>query len=367
MPDNAAASRLGFLDALRGIAAAWVVMYHVTAIPKPILAVPQWASWISAGASGVVLFFVVSAFSLCYTTRFHGPGAVPFYIRRFFRIAPLFYAMLVFSAWPNPVIDGTAHSWPEIALNVVFAYNFFPSQQWGLVLASWTIGVEMIFYLVFPLVLRQASDIWRALALALAALLLGRAILAVLPYLVTDVQSYWTLTVFRHLPVFLLGVVAYLLRLMLIERRNASRIGVVLTLGAVVVFGAIVDYRTALLDPYYWQAIAFSMLLVGLSLYAVPLLVNRLTTFLGRISYSLYLLHSPLVMFLRPAYRAVYEWTLPNTPKLLICLALTFALVVPLAYCTYRFIERPGIRLGNRLIERLALKGALGNARAAPS
>ena len=60
--------RLDFLDALRGLAAAYVVVYHMILLPDPHLATPEWASKVAhAGGSGVMLFFVISAFSLYYT------------------------------------------------------------------------------------------------------------------------------------------------------------------------------------------------------------------------------------------------------------------------------------------------------------
>ena len=60
--------RLEFLDALRGLAAAYVLMYHMVFVAQPNLALPRWVEKVAhAGGSGVTLFFIVSAFSLYYT------------------------------------------------------------------------------------------------------------------------------------------------------------------------------------------------------------------------------------------------------------------------------------------------------------
>jgi peptidoglycan/LPS O-acetylase OafA/YrhL len=96
---SGAVARLDFLDALRAIAALWVVHYHLILIAQPHLAFPNWAWLASIGGMGVTLFFVVSSFSLCHTMPIHDredDRLLAFYLRRFFRIAPLFYFMLTF-------------------------------------------------------------------------------------------------------------------------------------------------------------------------------------------------------------------------------------------------------------------------------
>lgn len=96
----------------------------------------------------VTLFFVLSAFTL-YLSAFDRKGESNkisnFYLRRLFRIAPLFYFMLVVAVI-NFVF--TYHSYPSlntILLNITFAYNFSPINFESLVWAGWTIGVEMLF------------------------------------------------------------------------------------------------------------------------------------------------------------------------------------------------------------------------------
>jgi peptidoglycan/LPS O-acetylase OafA/YrhL len=79
-------------------------------------------------------------------------------VSRFFRIAPLFY-LLVLATWLYAFRRfGIRHGWDEIALSVTFLFNLVPGCETGVVRASWTVGVEMLFYLVFPfLFMWQAS------------------------------------------------------------------------------------------------------------------------------------------------------------------------------------------------------------------
>lgn len=102
-----ARARLEFLDALRGLAAAYVLVYHMLLLPQPNLIAPRWAEKFALnGGTGVTMFFIVSAFSLYYTMPLRLKERNPtfsFYLHRFFRIAPLFYfliaATLVRDAW----------------------------------------------------------------------------------------------------------------------------------------------------------------------------------------------------------------------------------------------------------------------------
>src|SRR5437867_4319957 len=95
-------NRLDFVEALRGLAALYVVIFHLTQIPTPHLETPFWLTKIIGfGGSGVSLFFVVSAFTLTLSMRLHEQEAYAtrrFYVRRVFRIVPLFYVWSIL-AW----------------------------------------------------------------------------------------------------------------------------------------------------------------------------------------------------------------------------------------------------------------------------
>ena len=80
--------RLDFVDSLRGLAALYIVVYHMTLVPNPHLEVPHWAqAVVLSGGTAVTLFFVVSAFSLCHTMKAHIVDFQPF--RRQPRIRPV--------------------------------------------------------------------------------------------------------------------------------------------------------------------------------------------------------------------------------------------------------------------------------------
>lgn len=208
--------RLESIDALRGIAAAYVVVYHMMLLPDPQLVPPDWLRPIvSSGGTGVTLFFVISAFSLYYTMPKRFTESTPtlnFYLHRFFRIAPLFYLVMVLYSVRDYFVFGVLHGPKVIFLNLLFLFNVFPGYQTGYVWASWTIGVEMAFYLAFPLIYLYVRNIWTAFALFFGGVLsfiLVRTVVTALPEVFGDTGAYVQWTVFRHFPMFACGIVAF--------------------------------------------------------------------------------------------------------------------------------------------------------------
>ena len=331
--------RLDFVDSLRGLAALYIVVFHTAAVPYPALEVPDWARLVVYnGKSAVTLFFVVSAFSLCHTMKAHGgefSEVRAFYIRRLFRIAPLFYVMLVFHAVRDPLYFGWRHSVWEWTKSVLFVFNFFPGSEQGIVWASWTIGVEMVFYTVFPLLFARVRSFPSLMALTLAALLwtaVFHEIVLHLPVSAAVQSSFYEFSFFRHFPVFILGMLCWLIFDRFIANREYSR-----SVGATLILGSLWGYHALLLgalnvifpDPYYWEAIIYSTLLLGLAIFPTPVFVNRLSLFAGKISYSIYLLHPSTILFLSPVYRRIYSLGLPVSASFLLCVGLTLGIFAP--------------------------------------
>lgn len=163
---------LPWLDGLRGFAAAWVLISHVqvfTGLP-PIFIL----SW---GQLAVDLFMMLSGFLMThhYLLRERSePWSSPttwqkFWLRRYFRIAPVYYFLLalvlLFGSWYADWRQVVSNIWPAVAtprdryidvsiFNILahssFAFGAIPSLSFKTVLPDWSIGLEMQFYLVFP-------------------------------------------------------------------------------------------------------------------------------------------------------------------------------------------------------------------------
>lgn len=342
--------RLRFLDSLRGLAAVYVVLFHTALVPAPPPVVPDFVRpLVLFGHTGVYLFFVISGFSLSLTMPRHTASKSPlasYVLSRIFRIAPLFYFLLAASIWRDWAQFRTGQSIPNIILNASFLFNFVPRHQEGIVWASWTIGVEMVYYAIFPLVfcLSVMRKIVLVGALFGAFWAMGK-ISAAAPILQYSCVGF--------LPIFLLGEIAFAAFALLKDAPLARRYGEALLAGGTLLL-AICIFVVRREDQILWRSlvsIGYACLLVGLGLVPLKFIINSVTGFLGKISYSTYLCHAPIVYTLAPAYSLVSS-LLPRDLGYLACVILTLAVVAPVAYLSFILIEQPGISLGSKILNR---------------
>ena len=355
---------LQFLDALRGLAASYVVAYHLVMLASADVKSPQWLSpFVHAGGSGVMLFFVVSAFSLYYTMPMRLAEPMPklsFYMHRFFRIAPLFYVWILLTLVRDAWYFSAHHSAASIIGSMGFVFNLFPQREQGFVWASWTIGIEMIFYAMFPIIHRYIKDVWHSAALVILFILAWTAFSELIPHIYssTNAAAVETWTFVRFLPVFAFGAIAYFVVKPILSREELPSdrgAGLFLILLSFFAYLSLLHGRLEIFfsDARYWQGLIYTGLLIGLSLNPISFLVNRLTTYLGRISYSIYLGHTTVILFLTPAYHYFYAMTGYATFGLALSYITTMLVTVAAAEVTYRYIEAPGVRLGKTVYRAL--------------
>jgi peptidoglycan/LPS O-acetylase OafA/YrhL len=368
---RATADRFDYLTALRGWAASGVVLVHMYALPTPKPALsPILVPLVWGGLLGVPLFYVLSAFTLSLSaSRRGGEPIVDFYIRRFFRIAPLFYVMIgiyLYTFGEKPV--------SVVLANLLFVNNFIlPDDAYtSIVAAGWSISVEMLFYAVFPVFFLVARDLKSALLLAVGALVVsfGVRLSLTFPGVVAvlvagglppaSVEQFSVITIFTNLPYFALGFVLFRLHQVLTAAKADLH-----EVGAAFVFFAVsgllcvaVVYApentpaadfASFVPLRHMAGFLFVLLVLGLAFCRVRLVVNRVTVFIGEISYSVYLLHVLVIWQLTPHYSTIYQMMRP-TLAFVACAALTLSMAAAVAYLAYILIERPGIALGARII-----------------
>jgi peptidoglycan/LPS O-acetylase OafA/YrhL len=417
---TAPSARLGWLDALRGYAALVVVCFHLS--PQVIgnerhLAVMR---HIDLGKYGVLLFFLVSGYVIPMSLERHG-SLRRFWVGRLCRIYPAYLAAIALFAlccaagwlrWP-------ASLRAETVTGVLAHVTMLPDLlgQRGALRVFWTLSYEMTFYLVvaglFAWRLHRHSAWWAA-GLAATALFAGPALpddllggsfaerrvtaaalvvlagLCVLAYLrdrlvlaaglvgigfvllpalnghatanSTVIASWQGLLL---LAVMFAGTVVYRVQHGQIGRPAAALALTAVTVGVVGAHATHLGSAAALrvwLGNTVAVAVTFA---VAYALRTRP--VPAALTWLGQISYSLYLFHV-IVLFLLP--RVVPDLgTRPGEIRVLVGVAY-LAAVIGLAWLAYRMVELPGQALGRRLTARLEPRPApapvLATQRAAP-
>ncbi len=142
------AGRLSGLEALRGIAAAAVVLYHAARHVGRNLGAPLLVHATQFGHAGVDLFFVLSGFVILFV---HGrdvgrPARWRHYaFRRFSRVMPVYWVAL---AVTMAMSAAGGHAWPP-ALGIAWSVALLPSWTEPILGVAWTLQYEVVFYAIF--------------------------------------------------------------------------------------------------------------------------------------------------------------------------------------------------------------------------
>ena len=367
-PSVAAGSRLRYIDALRGIAALLVQWLHVAnsyrALSHETAAHVRWlndfVSEIDIGRIGVVVFFLISGFVIPFSIRRDSAAPVlGFAVRRLFRIYPAYWLSVPLAAFVFYWLVGQPFTAAELAANLTLTQDIFglrPAEG-----VYWTLTVELAFYaLCVALLLCRSLFSARRIALLSVALAAAHTFAMFMRWLGTPVisvgASFWLL----NLSVMLCGALFRLVRSDSAPDRLAGlalrglAIFYVAVLPAVVVLAIHKPFNYAV--PY---AIAFAVFIAGTTVLRIE---TRLTDWLGRISYSIYLFH-PIV------FQPVYLWLMRQpaesawrTQHLAVYLLANLVLTLIAAVLVFRFVEQPGIRLGRRLAARFEQRRATATA-----
>ena len=368
--------KLHHIDAIRGVAILGVVLVHaaqahgLTGTPFDLLA--------RYGQMGVQLFFVASAFTLCLSAERRAGesrAALKYGLRRFFRIAPLYYlgiglyGVLARGAWfaDNPHVSTAADYTPlHVLANVLFLHGSYAPANNVIVPGGWSIGTEMAFYAVFPLLWgivgasRGRSTRARVLVFVLAAVTLSQAVLLALYPFGAEVHNggFWYFHLVTQAPVFCIGMAYYVLR-----RGGWGAWSV--TYDAVA-FAALTTLALGLWSLYVGHLYSVVAIVAGLSFVAlvevfrkVPALSPAWLRRLGQVSYSVYILHFAVVWTLDLVSGPALTQHLGAVGGILVVFALGTVGTYALALLTERYVERPFVRLGRRLIGRLDAKAAV--------
>jgi peptidoglycan/LPS O-acetylase OafA/YrhL len=249
-----------------------------------------------------------------------------------------------------------SHSYSEVVANALFLFNFIPEWQTGIVWASWTIGVEMVFYFLFPYIWEKCSGVAETVYRVMLFLTLSIAAYTIVFYF-DDGAKFWQWSFFKHLPSFLLGILAYAAWKATRARKHDNEALGRMFLGVSIFLGAGLLYsgqEFQLIPALYWQAVIFSLLAIGAALgaartfFSIPAL-----RWVGKNSYSIYLAHPLIIVALQPVYKVVAAHAGFGSLAFLICACVTLCCVFITSEICWRLVEKPSIDAGSRLIRHL--------------
>jgi peptidoglycan/LPS O-acetylase OafA/YrhL len=349
------------LDALRALAITLVFVYHADILfgAGHPAALPAALTFIRAGHTGVSLFFVLSAFLLSqpFLAATEGGRRVElrrYYVRRARRILPLYWLAV------GAAVLSSAD--PVANLGTGIAYLFFlnslpaladPLLPWSVV--WWSLAIEVQFYVLLPLLASRTGRRLGGALLILYAAAYTDFLLGVFP----NASAYQRFllgyaTLFGRAPLFLAGIAAAVLyrswggglRARFAAMRWGSDVFLValfLALGVLLSWVARLGVVTTdggplhawhLLEAVLWSSVLLVVLLAPLRL--KPLFTNRAAVAVGIVSYSILILHVPLLALFAQAVGQKAPLGMQvgtgGAAYLVCCLC---------AAVTYRVIERP--------------------------
>jgi peptidoglycan/LPS O-acetylase OafA/YrhL len=342
--------RASGLEALRGCAAFAILLFHLEALYFPL---PPGAlkNFVATFGFAVPLFFALSAYSLLYgyaSRIFEEQSLLRFYVRRVFRIVPLFYLML-FLYLTVRYFDGILTRKSEILVNMLFLFPFLPGKHESLVAAGWSLGNEWLFYLTFPIFALFSRSTVASCVAFVACILLSLSIADLTAGMYGD--SYPYLSVLNHVMFFQAGVLAYSL-VGKAEIAGKKKVSSWLIAGSFCVL--FFNSQTYLLNFLILFALACGLWVACAHAGLPGLIDNPLSRYLGRISYGLYLVH-PFVLMLM-GRTGVFEYSR-------FTVLLGVAVVLLTASLVYRFVESPAMALGERLLAARTGDRSRGEAR----
>ena len=315
---------------------------------------------------------VASALTLCLSMNARKEKSVyNFYLRRLFRIAPLYYfGIVLYLIWGTIIIyhhSGlfqvpSQYSLFGILSNILFIHGFYPKANNNIVPGGWSIATEMSFYIIFPILYSIQSNIGNKKYIQYTSLLVSACLaLELIIFKLFDVSpdnnAFIYANIVNQLSVFLIGI--YLYR-MVIKKSTPNILLTVLGVGLSIAscFVLNVNIFTTGLNRFIVPILsAFSFMLLILNFSNTKIKNNFFTKSLikiGEMSYSIYILHF-IVLDLFVFFYEKNIFHLLDSPEcklLILCIS-----VLTASYClsiiSNRFIERPGIEIGKKIINKM--------------
>ena len=346
-----------YLDSLRGIAILLVVLGHVgNMIGESVY--PYFPEFIRLfiynGHLGVQMFFIVSAYTLMmsHQNRIGEDHATrKFFIRRFFRIAPMYYLAMIFTTLQFLDWNFGNFVWNDFpkkafVTNLFFVNALSPSTINNYVIGGWSVSTEVLFYLILPVIAAKIKTLNGFISFTILTLFLCSFLLYILSGTRFDGNEFLRYFYFNHLPVFGLGMTAYM-----INKQEMIKPKVLL-----LIFLAVFVYSYHAIPYGFQYSLIYFVLLLVLSKKPYKFFSNKILASIGKVSFSIYLVHF-MVMY------CIGRWDLfgflhtSDTASAYLNFLIAFLILTLVSYLisclTYKYIELKGQDIGKYVISKI--------------
>ena len=355
---NSAAPRLEYVDGLRALAALWVAVHHAaeTSVPSETLKNPVLGPVVASlfyGQFPVMVFLMLSGFCLYYpyvrkSARPKFTGYLTFMRRRWTRIAPPFLWAAAFCiplvAFPTLQIgkwNGVSTIDPYvIASHMLLVHNLIPEHATKIDYPMWSIGLEWQLYLLFPVMVWAfcRAGVFATLGAALLIAVVIRATYRQLPMPLSAILRDGPLS---YLVIFAAGMLAAAIAIQGRVLLPKWVLGMFVVAGLAIVRlgngnGLVHDLATAA------ATIAVLQLASDPSAPVARVLSSPWLVMIGVFSYSIYLVHAPL---LHLSWFTLRQLELGDDINFIILTVIIMPLIVIASYYFHCLFERPFMRL----------------------
>ncbi|NMC36402.1 acyltransferase [Candidatus Beckwithbacteria bacterium] len=302
--------KLKYIDGLKGIAILGVMAVHNAQLNLEDL--PDWfVKIVAKGAHGVQLFYIITGILIFLSLQsrlgktYKKESVFKFYKDRIIRIAPLYYLAIVYylaqkGLGPRYWLgDAESITTFNILSNILFINNLFPYFINSIVSGGSFVSTVMIFYVVSPILFKKIKNLQAAVLLALYSSLIMLLIFPGLFHFILIPSAYlWIeyVNIFfpAQFPFMTFGIVLYFLifKHKPLYKKEAQLHFLFLS----ILFILATFYFSK--NNLYLPGVALAMFVYVISQNPYQFFINKLTVFLGKHSYPIFLFHYGVLYWL---------------------------------------------------------------------
>lgn len=363
------------LDTLRFFAATAIIIHHIELLKGDLGISSLWRSQIftNLGPSSVTFFFVLSGFLITYSLlqEKHETGTIAlcnFYLKRAARILPLYYfiVLLGFFVLPNihffeqPIFSQRLYENFELK-GIFFLFSLpqipyiaYPAEPVPYLVQLWAVGVESVFYLIWPLIIIKSSKlskflIWFTLFFAVSPIVLK---VFVVTNFISKIDGAFFLRSFDTMRLDCMAIGGLFACLLYFKNRNNSsalkvlysvpiQILTVIALGGVFIFH---DYASLLFNHEVYSLL-FSIIIINIS--SNPKshfqFISNISIFdyLGKRSYGIYVYHMVCIQLGLKIVEVFYKSSVFNWTSNVMLYSISILLAYLIAVLSFTLFENP--------------------------